>query len=718
MDVQCPNCGGEYELDDSLVATSGTSVRCIQCSHVFNVYQTATAFTEQDEWFVRKPDTGETFRFEGLGELQQSISSGQVNRDDLFSRGSQGHKTWKRLSDIPEMQPLFEATDVNIKVKTSRPKLIGEAATLPPPPMAKPMRTTPPMGHRLASDQAAFTPSEPGSGSVHDPDFSQVPADIATEDWQQGRAPSIAEPAWTERTGAAPMRAGTQSGFLPPRKRRLGRWIATLALLLLAGGGAYLAVVGPSTLSNFADRFLSNRDDDRFNQFFARGRESFLLDSEVPHYRQADIEYQKALALNEKHAPTMAALAELHSTWAQSLRDTEVDVAADDAATGDSQDSRKVEWLRREYELRLAEAGRWADQATAAGPELLETRRAVANVLRLRGKLDEARAFLARGELGDPETRFVGVMIALDEGNAPATLLSELDGILAESPLLRVFYRKARVLASLGREAEARATLAKLFELNQDHLRGRELLSRIDAKLPVLLAVRQSQQDAARDTEVIAAAPSEPDTQVDQPPAGPGARSQASAQPPSGPPKTKTAPAEAPGKPAAKETRGAQGWDGLLRQAAGMQRSGRCAEAIPLFDLVLERTPTNLDALCGLAACHREQKALGQAITLYRRALGINPVFGPALFGLADAFRAQGQDEQALKYYRQYLSSNPNGREAEAARRAIETLSAKPAATPPGEAAAPPIVNPPTESPEPPPQPTEPSPNAGEETGE
>jgi tetratricopeptide (TPR) repeat protein len=676
---------------------------------------------EQDEWFVRKFDTQETIRFERLGTLQQWIGSNRVQRNDLLSRGDD---VWKRLGDISEMQPFFEVagervsrssggdavsagyaqsvpTDADTSAQSSNSRMpggLGGKTTLSPPPMVgrssvpppSPVLSAPIVSMAKTTSNHPASPA-PSSKSRRDPelDFSSMPKEVNPEQWHQGKAPDLGDPAWTERESSVSVRPEVMSGFPPPRKRSLGGWFVLGVILLLTGGGLYLGLFGTGTLAGLANRFLSNPTESRYQQFYSRGRESFLLDSEVPHYRQADIEFQKVLALNEKHEPTIAALAELHATWAQSVRDTEVDVAADLAPTGGTADSRKVDWLRREFELRLSEASRWADQAKLVAPDLPETRRAVAEVLRLRGKFDEASAVLAKGAgQGDPETRYVRAMVSLDEGNPPESLLPEMDAILAEAPLLRLLYRKARVLASLGREQEARETLNRLFELNPDHLHGRDLLSRLEAKLPVYLKPGDSQQErqgedakAIEQNPVQGESPPDKDTAKASPKDGPAPTQ----KPDSGRKTPLKGGGNSPRKRAASSSgdevalRGGNP-DTLLAQAAALQRGGRCADAIPLFELVLELSPTHLDAMCGMAACHRERGSLGQAIALYRRALGVNPVYGPALYGLADSFKAQGQNDQATKYYRQYLSSNPNGRQAEAARRAIESLSAQPTA--------------------------------------
>ncbi len=37
MDVRCPNCQTEYELDESRLKPAGVTVKCASCEHVFRV---------------------------------------------------------------------------------------------------------------------------------------------------------------------------------------------------------------------------------------------------------------------------------------------------------------------------------------------------------------------------------------------------------------------------------------------------------------------------------------------------------------------------------------------------------------------------------------------------------------------------------------------------------------------------------------------------------
>jgi tetratricopeptide (TPR) repeat protein len=113
----------------------------------------------------------------------------------------------------------------------------------------------------------------------------------------------------------------------------------------------------------------------------------------------------------------------------------------------------------------------------------------------------------------------------------------------------------------------------------------------------------------------------------------------------------------------------------MLIRAKRFQERGRTNNAMDLYNKVLERSPSNIDALSGLAYSYRDIHANGRAIATFRRVLGLQPSFGPALLGLAETFKNQGQKEQALKYYNRYLSTNPSGRYAGMAKRNVTLLS-------------------------------------------
>jgi predicted Zn finger-like uncharacterized protein len=782
MDVICDNCKTEYDLDDTLVSSAGTSVRCTSCGHVFRAFKGGGG---ADQWFLRRPD-GTTRTITRLSVLQRWISEGSVSGNDLISKKN---GPWKRIADIPELQPFFKKGALSAGVPKTAPgahqatirgsapngirkgmdtldePFIGDKSipkaipmsrpmsrkgdvprtgkpdmprnTLNPPPVSfddakttvrprpEPPRATPesqkktPVAATVLQVRTPVTATVPQASPVSAPssdnssamgtsatvkvdpepqksvddgfaktirpndsvdryardaardtevpeddlDFSQIPA--ARDDgvrWGRDEKTDDTEPAWAEKnSGILPYDESVSD--LPPPRRKTGRFAVALSLVVLVGGGALLFALSPTAakkMRSAVNSLLGSSESDRFQKFFDRGQENFLFDTDAS-YRQADREFQKVLALEENHPPTLAALAQMYGVWAQYLKDETLDAEADaagaeaDAAPGIS---KEVERLRREFEEKRKEALQWATQALAADPELKEAQLAMADVKRLEGRLDEAAAYLKKAEQAgaDAETEYVAALIAMDRADEAAAVVDRLKKAIAAKPMIRGVYRKARVLAGAQSIGEAEAALARVFELNPSHDRARKLAERIKAGKPI------------RTSAMAPPASAPPDT------APPVAKEEA-------PLKEKEAEAKVAEKPApapASEAREPRSVDGMLTKAAKLQSSGNTQGAKVLYEKALDQSPNNVEALTGLGSCHAKSGATGRALAYYRRALSNNPSYGPALIGLGDTYKRSGDKALALRYYQQYLDTNPGGRQAGIARRNVDSLSASP----------------------------------------
>lgn len=126
MDVKCEKCSTEYSLDETLVSPSGTSVRCTTCNHVFKAYSPAQC-GRPEQWQLRQVG-GAIFPFERLSTLQDWIATGKVTVDDQMRKGS---GEWKRLGDIAEMKPFFDAAHAT---RASQPSAVPVAAGYQAPP--------------------------------------------------------------------------------------------------------------------------------------------------------------------------------------------------------------------------------------------------------------------------------------------------------------------------------------------------------------------------------------------------------------------------------------------------------------------------------------------------------------------------------------------------------------------------------------------------------
>lgn len=131
MDVRCPRCQSEYELDDARVTDDGVTVKCSECQHVFRVKKKSLVMTlpvREDqalataplpptaahrEWKVRQPN-GNTYLCRELTTLQKWIIEGKVTRNDEISLTGE---TWKRLGDIPELASFFQVVEEAAKAR-------------------------------------------------------------------------------------------------------------------------------------------------------------------------------------------------------------------------------------------------------------------------------------------------------------------------------------------------------------------------------------------------------------------------------------------------------------------------------------------------------------------------------------------------------------------------------------------------------------------------
>ncbi len=146
MDVSCPSCQSEYELEDARVPTEGATVKCAQCSHVFRVKRPANGAQvgqvselppapPSREWKVRQGN-GNVFSCRELTTLQKWIIEGKVGRDDEISLSGD---TWKRLGNIPELASFFQVYEEATRARSYEAlKAVGPAPTTTTTPTPRP----------------------------------------------------------------------------------------------------------------------------------------------------------------------------------------------------------------------------------------------------------------------------------------------------------------------------------------------------------------------------------------------------------------------------------------------------------------------------------------------------------------------------------------------------------------------------------------------------
>lgn len=203
MDVTCNRCGTDYEFEETLVSTRGTTVKCTSCGHLFKVFrggnQEHTATDDVRPWLVRRRN-GDVEPLVSLGDLTRMIARNEITPDDDISRSGQA---WKKLGDIAELQGFF-----------GNPKRAQAALSATPPlglesPVGRPRRTSEPSlpigvtsQPPVSRTEITETGPEPTDPKPTDPELriSEPPANIPTpRSSVRPRAPRPTEPTRSER---------------------------------------------------------------------------------------------------------------------------------------------------------------------------------------------------------------------------------------------------------------------------------------------------------------------------------------------------------------------------------------------------------------------------------------------------------------------------------------------------------------------------------------
>jgi tetratricopeptide (TPR) repeat protein len=391
-----------------------------------------------------------------------------------------------------------------------------------------------------------------------------------------------------------------------------------------------------------------------------------------------------------------AARAEVHTTWAQHLReeaeilDRRARLAAAARGKGGAVDPQslrlKATTLREDANQKLILAEVHAKKGLDLAPEKGEVKRAMADYLRVHGgSSQQVLPFLtdARKRLpDDAETIYVEAAFWLAQNNlgrAEEMLKDALTKTKARfgQTLLRAALQLALVQLRAGRFADTRAQVDAMLQANGKHRLARELLDLVDAE------ERAAVSRAPGDPDAGARVASKPDAKAARPPGG-------------GAPGGGTPPAIP------------ENYEALVKQGNALAEKGRTMQALKMFERALKQNPAGVDAMNGLGFCYVDQARFAAAIALFKKALTIQPTNGEALIGMAEANKVQGNHAKALDYYRAYLQAQPGGSRAALARRNVADLERKvgvaPAPTPsptPTPAPEPKVAPEPAPAPEP-----------------
>ncbi len=156
-------------------------------------------------------------------------------------------------------------------------------------------------------------------------------------------------------------------------------------------------------------------------------------------------------------------------------------------------------------------------------------------------------------------------------------------------------------------------------------------------------------------------------------------------EPPAPPPPPPTAPEPTPEPPAAKapepipEARAKArpkppSVKQQLAEADRLREAGKSEQALEIYGRIASDDPENVEALAGRGLCYFDLEQYAPAEASLRAALRLSPTQADALLGLAETYRAAGRKADAIAMFERYLAAHPGGDEAPVARNAINQL--------------------------------------------
>jgi predicted Zn finger-like uncharacterized protein len=702
MDVTCNRCGTVYEFEEGLISTTGTTVKCTQCGHLFKVHRPSPLppagglhgiAIEPSRWRVRRVD-GSTHTLDSLADLSNLINAGQFGADDEISRTGQ---IWKRLGEIAELSSLFE--------RPARARRMSEPPPQPQLPLAAaiedakritaserpsstssdaPRRRVPtdPRFHMMGADvevdsqRPSAPPAEPPideerATAPHPPQpampaagnpISTPPAPAAASASQAAPAAPSSPPAPAAASVSAVTKAALDDALDDPmiddvrRSDRGARLIMVVCGLLLAGGigsAVFVQSRAASTATNTALSLLERGD-------------TALAEHQPDAFQRSIGLYTQALALHPEDTHTLVSISRAYAIWSEWLRDDLQDKPADPAAA-------LADNVARTESQRLADlAKQYAVRATRHASGLTEASVAHADALRLNGDLALARTAIERARASEnapsAETLRVAALLAIDSGGGVASAGRKLaeQAVALDPNLIRTRLLLARCMLDDNDAEGAQSQLDALRSLDASHPRLPRLAQQIEA-------LRASQQPATRKGQA-GAAPANPPAQPQ--PAQPQPQAQPELAEPQQAPVAPKPQAAAKPPPAAKPEESSSETNDpleLVRRGENALERGATQVAQSAFERALEIDPHLWRAKTGLGYLSLERNQPNAAIAYFRPAAQHG--HAEALIGLGDALRRIGRTREALDAYNMYLKRFPDGARRSIAQHQSELLS-------------------------------------------
>lgn len=626
LDVKCPQCGTEYELERNRVVAEGLPVKCSQCQHVFTVYPEGGG----PAWKVRQAN-GNVFEFRELTTLQRWIVEQKVSRDDHISKTG---RNWKRLGDIAELASFFQVVD-KAKRRATDPSSLPAAFPGGGPQQAVAQRL-----HQPSPSVPPPAPNEATGWNLDDLDPPTAAAFViggggitSNEELPLPAAPSPRAP--TRRPRSAPVPHphlvdeldGDWDDEEPLRSGGRGKWIA-LGLLSLIAAAVTVYLLRPDLLT----QLMGPQVPQLAASHLSTGYRELNRDTEAAIAAAID-NFEKSIALAPAYAPAKAALAEALLTRAENkvamaallLADSSgAKSAAGEPGADEAVASERAKSLREEAERDAERAFTVAKEALVVNPSGLAANRALADYYRFKRAKTQMASLLERAKQQAPrDARLAYVMGSsyLEDKTSAATAALHFEQALqAEPNLLRARYKLALAQRLQDQTGLAIAQLEKVLEQEPEHQRAQLLLKKLKPPAPP-----PPQEEKAEEV-----------TDEKAPP------------------------------PMSAER--------LVAQGDRLRQRDQARSAMRMYERALEQEPENIDAINGLAWCYFDLEETDAAIATFKRVLRLVPRFTDAHMGIATAYEEKGMKRDAIKHYRKYLDILPNGPESAVARQALQRL--------------------------------------------
>jgi predicted Zn finger-like uncharacterized protein len=670
MDVTCNRCGIVYEFEESLISTTGMTVKCTQCGHLFKVHRPAPRTPlpppelaiEPSRWRVRRID-GSTHTLESLAELTNLIGAGQFSGEDEISRTGQ---VWKKLGEVAELASLFErpqrvrrlseppperkAAIENAKRTTlsewptgvrearkraltdPRFQVMGGDIALDPPEARRPQLSDNGVhaDALVTGPHAAFTALASSGGVVETPAVAPAPP-----------VPPLAAAPSRPSPRDAVLDAADADDRLPRRNRRRNRNLIGALLV-----GAMLIVAGVSAGLFWRAHGVSEPVVDPAQALVMRGDEA-LAAHRLERFEQAIALYTQALPYHPDDPHILSSLSRTYAVWSSWLGWHLHELHTTAAATAS-----EVSGLEAEVKRLTEQAKRHGERAAQRNPGNEEASVALSDALRLSGNLVGARSELDRARategVSSAETLRVAAMLAIDEadGNVRAGRRFAEQAVAQDPTLIRARFLLARCLLSDDDLEGAELQLAAVRKIDPNHPLLGELAGKIER------ARTHGPREAGRTAEAgTAAKQADVKTRAEAPAAAGASRS----TPAPGSDDTTTDPLE------------------LVRRGEAALERGAVPIAQHAFERALELDPYLARAKTGLGYVALEHNQANLAVSYFRPAARRdNP---DALIGLGDAYRKLGRARDALEAYQEYLHRYPKGDRRSIAQHQSELLS-------------------------------------------